>query len=168
MAALRRNVLADPAVRDAYVTGVQSLKSEFLGPTTSDFGIPGTVEQVSTYDLFTVWHHLAMGRMTPPTQNDRNAAHSGPVFLPWHRLMLLLFELQIQRVLNDATIGLPYWDWAADGALPHPARRDRHSGRTAVSAAPGGQSATDHSRPMCSESGLNPTPSLRSGPPIEA
>jgi tyrosinase len=31
--------------------------------------------------------------------------------------MLLLFELQIQRVLNDATIGLPYWDWAADGAL---------------------------------------------------
>ena len=40
MAALRRNVLADPAVRDAYVTGVQSLKSEFLGPTTSDFGLP--------------------------------------------------------------------------------------------------------------------------------
>jgi tyrosinase len=118
MAALRRNVLADPAVRDAYVTGVQRLKSEFLGPTTSDFGIPGPVQQVSTYDLFTVWHHLAMGRMTPPTQNDRNAAHSGPVFLPWHRLMLLLFELQIQRVLNDATIGLPYWDWAADGALP--------------------------------------------------
>jgi tyrosinase len=118
MAALRRNVLADPAVRDAYVTGVLSLKSEFLGPTTSDFGIPGTVEQVSTYDLFTVWHHLAMGRMTPPTQNDRNAAHSGPVFLPWHRLMLLLFELQIQRVLSDATVGLPYWDWAADGALP--------------------------------------------------
>jgi len=38
MAALRRNVLADPAVRDAYVTGVQSLKSEFLGPTTRDFG----------------------------------------------------------------------------------------------------------------------------------
>jgi len=32
--------------------------------------------------------------------------------------MLLLFELQIQRILNDATIGLPYWDWAADGALP--------------------------------------------------
>jgi tyrosinase len=98
MAALRRNVLADQAVRDAYVTGVQSLKTEVLGPTTSDFGIPGPVQQVSTYDLFTVWHHLAMGRMTPPTQNDRNAAHSGPVFLPWHRLMLLLFELQIQRV----------------------------------------------------------------------
>jgi tyrosinase len=68
MAALRRNLLADPAVRDAYVTGVQSLKSEFLGPTTSDFNIPGPVQQVSTYDLFTVWHHLAMGRMTPPTQ----------------------------------------------------------------------------------------------------
>jgi tyrosinase len=66
MAAIRRNVLADQAVRDAYVTGVQSLKSEFLGPTTSDFGIPGPIQPVSTYDLFTVWHHLAMGRMTPP------------------------------------------------------------------------------------------------------
>jgi len=32
--------------------------------------------------------------------------------------MLLLFELQMQRVLADPTIRLPYWDWATDGALP--------------------------------------------------
>lgn len=62
MAALRRNVLADPAGRDAYVTGVLSLKSEFLVPTPSDFGIPGTVQQVSTYDLLrsgTTWQWAA-------------------------------------------------------------------------------------------------------------
>ena len=29
--------------------------------------------------------------------------------------MLRLLELHLQRVLEDATFGLPYWDWAADG-----------------------------------------------------
>jgi tyrosinase len=118
VAAVRRDVVADPDVRDAFVAAVLALKAEFPGTTTADLGIPGPAEPVSTYDLFTVWHHLAMGRLTPPTQGDRNAAHSGPAFLPWHRLMLLLLELQMQRVLADAEFGLPYWDWAADGDLP--------------------------------------------------
>lgn len=118
MAVIRRNIVTDQGARDAFVAGVLALKAEFLGTTTDQLGIPGPSQQVSTYDLFTVWHHLAMGQMTPATQNDRNAAHSGPAFLPWHRLMLLLFELQMQRVLNDPDVGLPYWDWTADGALP--------------------------------------------------
>jgi tyrosinase len=117
MTVTRRNIVTDQSARDRFVDGVLALKTEFLGTSTTDFGIPGPAQQVSTYDLFTVWHHLAMGRMTPPTQTDRNAAHSGPVFAPWHRFMLLLFELQLQRVLSDNTVGLPYWDWAADGAL---------------------------------------------------
>jgi tyrosinase len=117
MAVFRRNVLTDQSARDAFVAAVVALKGDFPGPTTSDFGIPGAVQQVSTYDLFTIWHYLAMSRMTPATQNDRNAAHSGPAFLPWHRLMLLLFELQLQRILGDSSVGLPYWDWASDGAL---------------------------------------------------
>ena len=115
MAAVRRDAVRSPAALEGYVAGVLALKAEFLGPTTADLGIAGPPEPVSTYDLFTVWHHLAMGRMTPPSQGDRNAAHSGPVFLPWHRLMLLLLELQLQRVLGDDQAGLPYWDWAADG-----------------------------------------------------
>jgi tyrosinase len=117
MASIRRNIVTDQAARDAFVEGVLALKAEFLGTTTVDLGIPGPARPVSTYDLFTVWHHLAMGQLTPPNQNDRNAAHSGPVFLPWHRLMLQLLELQLQRVLGDDQVGLPYWDWAADGAL---------------------------------------------------
>lgn len=118
MAAVRRNIVTDQGARNAFVQGVLALKNEFLGTTTADIGIAGPARPVSTYDLFTVWHHLAMGRMTPPDQGDRNAAHSGPVFLPWHRLMLLLLELQMQRVLGDNQVGLPYWDWAADGDLP--------------------------------------------------
>jgi tyrosinase len=117
MAVVRANAVTNPAALTAYTAGVVALKADFLGPTTADLGIPGPVQQVSTYDLFTAWHHLAMGRFTPPTQGDRNAAHSGPAFLPWHRLMMILLELNLQRVTGDDSLGLPYWDWAADGDL---------------------------------------------------
>jgi hypothetical protein len=40
------------------------------------------------------------------------AADRGPIFLPWHRVMLTLLESNLRRVLSDATFGLPYWDWA--------------------------------------------------------
>lgn len=115
--AVRRNILADADARAGYVEGVRLLKNEFLGPTTEDLGIGGPAVEVSTYDLFVAWHHYAMETFTPPEQTDRNAAHRGPVFLPWHRFMLLLLELQLQRVLANQDFGLPYWDWAADGDL---------------------------------------------------
>jgi tyrosinase len=117
MASVRSNIVTDERARKSFVDGVLALKEERLGPTTADVGIGGPPRLLSTYDLFIIWHHLAMMRMTPPSHGDRNAAHSGPAFLPWHRLMLLLFELQMQRVLGDNTVGLPYWDWAADGDL---------------------------------------------------
>jgi len=117
VAVVRRNILDDPTARQNYILGVKLLKQEFLGPSTSDLGIGGEPHLVSTYDLFVVWHHLAMSSFTPPTQQDRNAAHRGPVFLPWHRFMRVLLELQLQRVLEDEEFGLPYWDWAADGEL---------------------------------------------------
>jgi tyrosinase len=116
MAVTRRNILTDATARGQYALGVNLLKREFTGPTTASLGIPGTSRRISTYDLFVVWHHTAMSTMTPPQQGDRNAAHRGPVFFPWHRFMLLQLELNLQRVLNDDTFGLPYWDWAADGA----------------------------------------------------
>ena len=115
MVAVRRNIFIDETARKNYVQGVTLLKQEHLGPTTADLGIAGPATQVSTYDLFVIWHHRAMETFTPPIQADRNAAHRGPVFLPWHRLMLVLLELQLQRVLDDPEVGLPYWDWAADG-----------------------------------------------------
>src|SRR5882724_2953160 len=115
MAVVRSNIVANSTARDNYVKGVKLLKKKFNGPTTASLGIPGASRQISTYDLFVVWHHFAMTTFTPATQTDRNAAHRGPVFLPWHRFMLLQLEMNLQRVLNDNTFGLPYWDWAADG-----------------------------------------------------
>jgi tyrosinase len=115
MAITRPNLLTDAVARQKYAQGVNLLKREFTGPTTTSLGIPGPSRPVSTYDLFVVWHHTAMSTMTPVTQGDRNAAHRGPVFCPWHRFMLRQLELNLQRVLNDSSFGLPYWDWAADG-----------------------------------------------------
>lgn len=118
MSVTRKNILSDTAVRDAYIRGVTLLKQENSGSTTTAFGIPGPARQVSTYDLFVIWHHQAMNQPTPPgNTGGRNAAHGGPVFPPWHRVMLLLLEANLQRVLADVNFGLPYWDWATDGNL---------------------------------------------------
>lgn len=106
MAVVRRDILSDTTVRDRYRNGVRLLKNDVLKQ-----GWP------NTYDIFVIWHFNAMMTLTPPTSaSGRNAAHSGPAFLPWHRWMLMLLEHHLQRVLNDSTFGLPYWNWAADGA----------------------------------------------------
>jgi len=102
--AVRRNILSSAALRQAFITGCLRLKAEIPAGGT-----------LSTWDTFVVWHHRAMMTLTPPTQGSRNAAHGGPVFLPWHRYMLVLIERNFQRVLNDPNFGLPYWDWATDG-----------------------------------------------------
>jgi tyrosinase len=115
MAAIRRSILTSPSARDAYVRGVLALKAEQTGITTRSLGIPGRTRELSTYDLLVVLHHRAMETFTPQGQTERNAAHCGPVFLPWHRFMLIFLEAQLQRVLADPGLGLPYWSWADDG-----------------------------------------------------
>src|SRR6185503_6461736 len=109
-AVVRPNILSSSTALQQYCTGVKKLKNEFPGPTTQSLGIPGPSQKVSTYDLFVVWHVNAMMTLTPAGQTQRNAAHSGPVFLPWHRFMLRQLELNLQRVLPNANFGLPYWD----------------------------------------------------------
>ena len=76
-----------------------------------------------TYDTFIHRHHDAMmnpsllpGETTMAT--GRNSAHRGPAFGPWHRYYIRDLELQLQSVAPGIT--LPYWDWAADAALPSP------------------------------------------------
>lgn len=107
MAVTRKNILNNTTARDKYIRGVMLLKRE----------IANAAQQTSTWDSFVIWHQRTMMKMTPPTQNSRNAAHRGPVFLPWHRFMLLALERQFQRVLGDTTFALPYWAWNKDGDL---------------------------------------------------
>ena len=72
------------------------------------------------YDPYVLSHQDAMDQGTPPGTNPliRNAAHRGPAFLPWHREFLRLLELDLRNI--DSSVAIPYWDWAADEALPDP------------------------------------------------
>lgn len=128
MAVIRRNVVEDKVARDGYIEGVRRLKQEMPGPTTADLPkdlpVIGPTVALSTYDLFVAAHYVAMMTATPKGHPSRNAAHRGPTFLPWHRFMLIVLELHLQRVLDDADFALPYWDWTVEGAMPPDQQRN--------------------------------------------
>lgn len=119
MAAVRRNILDNATDRDRFIQACIALKSESTGFTTSQLSIgPGPVAtdvDVSVWDLFVMWHVRAMQEMS--SDNRRNAAHMGSVFLPWHRYYLLVLEFEMRRVLGVGPddFGMPYWDWGVDG-----------------------------------------------------
>ena len=116
---IRRNILANATDQANFIEGCRRLKRTDAGLSTSDLGIDGgpraSSRPLSVWDLFVIWHVWAMQEMAPDRR--RNAAHMGPVFLPWHRWYLLLLEFQIQNALevSQDEFGLPYWDWAVDG-----------------------------------------------------
>ncbi|MCX5372660.1 tyrosinase family protein [Streptomyces sp. NBC_00015] len=122
MSWIRQNAVKNPDALAKYIKAVNLLKREPSGKSTADFGIPGPNNPVSSYDVFVIWH-IQVSNAAIPVGGDpmvRNWAHRGPVFLPWHRMMLLYLEGQCQRLLGskdkpDRTFGLPYWDWSADG-----------------------------------------------------
>ena len=107
---IRRNFLTDAAAARQFIDGVLQLKDPDRFPWTGQEGL-------SVYDSFVFWHHQSMMLMTPPSQSDRNAAHSGPAFLPWHRYFLITLENLLRRALDDDDFRLPYWDWSADAEL---------------------------------------------------
>ena len=111
---IRHNFLSNPEAAQKYIEGVRRLKDPEQFPWAGQDGL-------SIYDSFVFWHHQSMMLMTPPNQNDRNAAHSGPAFLPWHRYFLITLEGLLRRALNDNEFRIPYWDWTTDAELSDPA-----------------------------------------------
>lgn len=104
--AVRKNVASlTSAEKTALVAAIKGLKSS------------------GKYNEYVVRHVQAMNTATPSTVSTsvRNAAHRGPAFLPWHREYLRLYELDLQAEAGDQSLGLPYWDWSSDAALPNPA-----------------------------------------------
>jgi tyrosinase len=110
---IRHNFLANTDAAQKYIDGVKRLKDP------AQFPWPGRTD-LSMYDVFVFWHHQSMMLMTPPNQSDRNAAHSGPAFLPWHRYFLITLEGFLQQAVNDTNFRIPYWDWNTDAELPNP------------------------------------------------
>lgn len=95
---LRKNAKDLTALeRHDFVTAVLTLKS-----TPSPFD-----PELSYYDQFVAWH-LALYPCGGGHSMMR--AHGGPMFLPWHRLLLLEFENALREV-SGKTITVPYWDW---------------------------------------------------------
>jgi tyrosinase len=115
--ATRKSVASLPpaeisALQDAFVT----LKNE-------RHAISGR----STYDEYVVLHQKSMDHSTLTGGDSlsyqmRNSAHRGPGFLPWHRSFITRLERDLQRVADDANLGLPYWDWTVDAVAVNAAQ----------------------------------------------
>ena len=77
-----------------------------------------TLKTNGTYDAFVRRHMQAMMAETPPNAptTDRNTAHRGPAFLPWHRASLLELANALRSV-DPLIDDLPYWRWQDDAAL---------------------------------------------------
>lgn len=134
MTVTRRNILTSDDARDRYLAAVVELNRADTGITAGDLyqqlrpAVPllrmsGLNQELSVWDLFVIWHYVAMQIVTPPLQALRNLAHGGPIFLPWHRMFLIRLEEQLQRV-TDSDTALPYWDWAAHGELSETEQRE--------------------------------------------
>jgi len=127
MAATRRNILTNTTDRNRFIDACIALKTEPTGFTTAQLGIPGgtraSQRNLSTWDLFVIWHLRSMRQSS--SDGRRNSAHSGPVFLPWHRWYMLVLEFEMRRVLGvgQDDFGIPYWDWATDGTALTPSQQ---------------------------------------------
>ncbi|MGI8419237.1 MAG: tyrosinase family protein [Candidatus Levyibacteriota bacterium] len=75
-----------------------------------------TMRSNGTYQDFMNRHQAAMSTLTPTneTGTQRNVAHRGPAFLPWHRAFLWEFEQDLRKI--DPTVTLPYWPFEQDAS----------------------------------------------------
>lgn len=92
--------------KQAFVQAMLALKQKpsRLHPNDSSLG---------RYDDFVEVH---LNAMMPPMMSPPQAgwAHQSPVFMPWHRVLLLELEKELQT-LNPA-VTIPYWDWTQDSS----------------------------------------------------
>lgn len=87
----------------------------------------------NTWDTYVKWHQEAWFFNPIPAEGEGNGSylsysHFCPAFYPWHRQYLRLLELDLQAISGDASLSIPYWDWAMDQALlhhPNPKKRKK-------------------------------------------
>lgn len=102
----QRDLTADQ--KAAFVKAVLALKND-----VDSVLHPGAQKR---YDDFVEIHKNAM---VPGPAMIMPMPHNGPLFFPWHRVLLRQYELDLQRAVNDPSITLPYWDWGhVDGDNP--------------------------------------------------
>ena len=85
------------------------------------------------YDQFVQWHKDRYV-CDPAAHLDTSTmpmVHAGPLFLPWHRELLLRFENALREV-SGKPLTVPYWDWTDPESVnpdnPHSVFRDDFMG----------------------------------------
>lgn len=68
-----------------------------------------------TYDS-AIRRHMDAAMVATPAGSQSNAAHRGPLFLPWHRAALWEIETLLMQH-NSSILGLPYWRWEVEASL---------------------------------------------------
>jgi tyrosinase len=96
------------AQKSAFVKAVLALKNN-----VDSVLHPGAQKR---YDDYVEVHKNAM---VPGPAMIMPMPHGGPLFFPWHRVLLRQFEQDLQRAGGDASVTIPYWDWShVDGDNP--------------------------------------------------
>ncbi|MFM9069373.1 MAG: tyrosinase family protein, partial [Planctomycetota bacterium] len=113
---IRSDITTDSRRCSQFKKGVLALKNPALFPWPA--GIFAPASGLSIYDFFVYWHYQCMSQATPIGHPSRNAAHRGPVFLPWHRYYLMRFEDYLRQAIGDDTFRITYWNFGNDGNLP--------------------------------------------------
>lgn len=87
-------------------------RADFVDAVLTLKATPSPYDPVlSYYDQFVAWHvALSDCNPTDPLALHRQMGHAGPMFLPWHREYLLLFENALREV-SGRDVTVPYWDW---------------------------------------------------------
>ena len=96
----RQNVTElSPQRKAAFVAAVRKLQ------TTP---APGHPER-TWYEQFVTWHRN--GAKCSVAHGTSGAIHNSPLFLPWHRELMIKFESALQKASGDPTMRIPYWDF---------------------------------------------------------
>ena len=131
---VRKNILTfNETEHERFLNITQMIKSVTASGYTVPIKEPATnvsresFTEISLFNIFATFHYNTI-RDETINQCPNNSliysfcnetskcsvpdfAHEGPAFLTWHRGFLLYVETEIQKMLNDPTFGLPYWDW---------------------------------------------------------
>ena len=79
---------------------------------------------LTVYDFITYIHFFSArstylgqhGNKLCEFNSDRlDYSHGGPGFPTFHRLLVLFWERELQKVANDDSFSVPYWDWVDGG-----------------------------------------------------
>ena len=83
-----------------------------------------TFVNVTVYDFFIYIHYYSArstyirNNTTSPCEDNPNHwdfSHEGAGFPTFHRLLILLWEREFQKLAEDDTFMFPYWDWVDNG-----------------------------------------------------